>query len=58
MRTIQQNREQRHHERKRKKYLWMQIYMPEALDMMKEGIRIGLTFKEPTKLKRGVKHGE
>lgn len=36
----------------------MQIYMPEALDMMKEGIRIGLTFKEPTKLKRGVKHGE
>ena len=48
MRTIQENRAQRHRERKLKKYKWMQENMPEALDMMREGKRIGLTFLEPT----------
>lgn len=57
MATIEGNLKQRHLDRKRKKYLWMKEHMPEALEMMKEGLTVGLTWEEPMRL-RFVKTAE
>lgn len=35
---------------------WMKKHMPEALEMMREGKKIGLTFKQPYNLKLGEKN--
>ncbi len=34
---------------------WMQKHMPEALDMMRQGVKNGLTFNEPQNLKLKVR---
>ncbi len=39
---------------KQEKYNWMKKHMPEALEMMREGVKNGLTFKEPQNLKLNV----
>ena len=36
---------------KQEKNNWMKKHMPEALEMMREGIKAGLTFGEPQNLK-------
>lgn len=32
-------------------FVWMKKHMPEALEMMREGKKIGLTFKQPYDLR-------
>lgn len=38
---------------KQETYNWMKKHMPQALEMMREGNRIGLTFCQPRDLKLG-----